>query len=200
MRFRTVCLTGLALSLALVVGGFYALSRGFSARTPPSAIETFVARRLRQIAIPRQARQAQNPISPSAGLMSEAMAHFADHCAVCHANDGSGDTDFGRGLYPKPPDMKLRDTQDLSDGELYYIIQNGVRFTGMPAFGDAAGGQDQDTWGLVHFIRRLPDLTAEEVKKISDMTPRSPAEVRQEEEIERFLRGEDIQPSETHQH
>ena len=67
--------------------------------------------------------------------MTDARAHFADHCAICHANDGSGDTPIGRALWPKAPDMRLRETQDLSDGELFWIIENGIRFTGMPALG-----------------------------------------------------------------
>src|SRR5688572_16973980 len=134
-RLRRSYFLFLVLCLALLAGGgLYFLSGGFSARSEPSAIEAFVAGRLRLIAIPRDARQVTSPVNPTAEVIAEAMSHYADHCAMCHANDGSGDTDFGRGLYPKPPDMRLRETQDLSDGELYYIIQNGIRFTGMPAF------------------------------------------------------------------
>jgi mono/diheme cytochrome c family protein len=199
--FRTSWLLGFGLCLALLIGGgLYFLARGFSARIPPSALEAFVARRLRLLAIPRDAREARSPVTPDAAVMSAAMAHFADHCAVCHANDGSGDTDFGRGLYPRPPDMRLPDTQNLTDGELYYITRNGIRFTGMPAFGDPANDPDEDTWGLVHFIRHLPELTADELARMGEMNPKSPMEMRLEEEIERFLRGEDVQPSETHQH
>jgi mono/diheme cytochrome c family protein len=184
----------------LIVGGAYFLSRGFSARREPLAIEAFIARRLRLIAIPRNARELTNPVRPTTEITGNGMAHFADHCAVCHANDGSGDTDFGRGLYPKPPDMRQAETQSLTDGELYYIIQNGIRFTGMPAFGEEGTDRDEDSWGLVHFVRRLPSLTSEELQRMSDMNPKSPDDIRQQEEIERFLRGEDVQPSETHQH
>ncbi len=87
-------------------------------------------------------------------------AHFADHCAVCHGNDGKGQTAFGKGLYPRPPDLSAPATQDLSDGELFYVIENGVRFTGMPAFGGE--GPPALTWHLVTFIRHLPSLTPEE--------------------------------------
>jgi mono/diheme cytochrome c family protein len=54
------------------------------------------------------------------------MEHFADHCVTCHANDGSGDTSFGEGLYPEPPDKRKKETQNKSDGELYYRIENGI--------------------------------------------------------------------------
>ena len=63
-------------------------------------------------------------------MIAEGRDHFADHCATCHANDGSGNTEMGRGLYPKAPDMRLPATQNLSDAELFYIIENGVRLTG----------------------------------------------------------------------
>lgn len=186
----------------LGVGGYLFLSRGFSAKASPTAAEAFIARRLRLLAIPRRARDAKNPVMLNEQVLASAMAHFADHCATCHANDGSGDTMFGRGLYPKPPDMRLAETQDLSDGDLYYIITNGIRFTGMPAFGEQNNDQqDAETWGLVSFIRHLPRLTPEELASMKEMNPRSPGELKQEDEFERFLRGEDIHPTQgTHQH
>ena len=130
-------------------------------------------------------------------VMTEAMAHFADHCATCHANDGSGDTSIGKGLYPKPPDLRAAGTQDLTDGELFYIIHNGIRLTGMPAFGQS--DEDADSWKLVHFIRHLPSITSDEVQKMKQMNPKSPQELEEEETIRRFLAGEDVQPT-SHKH
>jgi mono/diheme cytochrome c family protein len=128
------------------------------------------------------------------------MEHFADHCAFCHANDGSGNTDIGKGLYPKPPDMKQAATQDLSDGELFYIIQNGVRFTAMPGFA-TDGSQDQDSWKLVRFIRHLPMITDEELAQMKEMNPKTPADLKEEEEIKRFLEGtENPSSNEPHRH
>ena len=77
-------------------------------------------------------RDTPNPVSFSDAVWVESRAHFADHCAGCHANDGSGNTEVGRNLYPRAPDMRLAETQRLTDGELYWIIENGVRLTGMP--------------------------------------------------------------------
>jgi hypothetical protein len=61
--------------------------------------------------------------------LREARAHFADHCAICHANNGNGQTPIGRNVYPKAPDLRASDTQTMSDGELFYVIRNGIRFT-----------------------------------------------------------------------
>src|SRR6266702_8977047 len=198
MRIKYLVL--LLVVIRFAATGWYFLSRGFSARTQPSLAETFVARRLRHLAIPRLAREAKNLVPASPEVLAEAMAHFADHCAFCHANDGSGNTDIGRGLYPKPPDMRQSETQSLSDGELYYIIHNGVRFTGMPAFGPNNAGEDEDSWKLVRFIRHLPEMTDEEVARMKDMNPKNPADLQEEDDIKRFLEGESEPSGETQKH
>ena len=195
-----VAIIGLALA--------YFISHGFSARDEPMAIEAWVARQLRHIAVPRAARKMANPIPANPEVLSEAMEHFADHCAFCHSNDGSGNTAIGKGLYPKTPNMREAGTQNLSDGELYYIIENGIRFTGMPAFGEETGKADnKESWDLVHFIRHLPAITGEEIaemKKLSrmkEMNPKTPADLKEEEDINRFLEGGEPESSElAHQH
>ena len=153
-------------------------------------------------AMPPDASSRMNPVSNSPEVLEAARAHWADHCATCHANDGSGDTVMGKNLYPPAPDMRLPETQQLTDGELFYIIQNGIRLTGMPGWGTGASHDEEDSWKLVHFIRHLPQLALEEKKAMEKMNPKSPDDLREEEEEERFLRGEDSHEStpETHHH
>jgi len=186
-----------AILIVVIIGaaGWYLLARGFSARSTPNRIEAFIATRLRHLAMPRRAVEAKNPVTSSPEVLSEAMAHFADHCAICHGTDGAGRTKIADGLYPKPPDMKLPATQNLSDGEIYYIIRNGVRFTGMPAFGEDSEDEDLDSWKLVTFIRHLVSMTPEELAKMEEMIPKSPMEMQQDEEIRKFLQGDDTAPS-----
>ena len=170
--------SALALAFAALVAcaGLLAVSafvlHGFSARDEPSAVEAFVAHRLRHLAVPLAARQVENPIAPSEAVLAEARGHFADHCALCHGNDGRGDTPIGRNLYPKAPDLRAPGTQSLSDGELFYIIENGVRFTGMPAWGASESHGDEASWQLVHFIRHLPELTPAELAEMAELNPR----------------------------
>jgi hypothetical protein len=181
-------------------------SRGFSTRDQPTAMESWVAGKARTMAMPADARSRTNPIPDSPEVLAEARAHWADHCYSCHANDGSGDTVLGKHLYPPAPDMRLPATQQLSDGELFYIIQNGIRLTGMPAWGSAAssnglGHDEEDSWKLVHFIRHLPQVTVEEKKAMEKMNPKSPDDRREEQEEEKFLRGEDShEPTPEHHH
>jgi mono/diheme cytochrome c family protein len=178
------------------------VSQGVSARPTPSAIETTVARRLRATAIPRVARSLQNPVPASPAALNAGLEHFADHCATCHANNGSGDTEMGRGLYPKAPDMRLPATQSLTDGELFYIIENGVRLTGMPGWGTGTPDGELESWQLVHFIRRLPRLSEDEIDRMNELNPKSPAEFRDEEEARKFLAGEPQapKPAPAHRH
>jgi mono/diheme cytochrome c family protein len=160
---------------------------GISARDQPSRLEVFVARRVRALAIPANAKSAANPVTLTPDVLVAARAHFADHCASCHANDGSGQTEIGQNLYPKAPDMRLPATQNLTDGELFYIIHNGIRLTGMPAWGVADERADEDSWKLVYFIRHLPALTPAEIAEMEALNPKSPAEWEEEREDQRFL-------------
>jgi mono/diheme cytochrome c family protein len=158
------------------------------ARGVPSRTEVVVARSLRSWAVPRAARGRNNPFQSSPELLHESARHFADHCASCHGNDGSGDTEIGRNLFPRAPDMRLEPTQRLSDGELYYIIHNGIRWTGMPAWGDP--DSDLDSWKLVLFIRHLPQLRSDELRDMERFNPRSVVDQEEEKEEEDFLNGD----------
>jgi mono/diheme cytochrome c family protein len=153
------------LVVALAAAALAALrivQHGVSARDTPTAAEAALAGALRHAAVPRAARAMKNPLPLSDAVLAEAGAHWADHCATCHGLDGKGNTEVGRGLYPKVPDMS-DGSPDLSDGELFYIIANGVRLTGMPGWGDE---NKAETWRLVHFIRHLPKLTPAELESL----------------------------------
>src|SRR5580698_5333330 len=191
------------LTVGLLVAGFVAYSllhNGVSAKATPSAIEVMMARKARHMALPREARSLTNPVAVSDENLRDGMLHFADHCAICHGNDGSCDTMMGSGLYPKPPDMRRAETQNLSDGELFWIIENGVRFTGMPAFSTRHSSKE-DSWKLVHFIRHLPQLTAEERLEMERNNPKSPADLLEEQQENDFLSGKTpAPPAESHHH
>jgi mono/diheme cytochrome c family protein len=184
--------------LGAVVGGLLAYSvvrRGLSTRTEPSRIEESLARGMRRMATPRAVRSMANPVEPTPAVLQDARAHFADHCAVCHGNNGSGDTAIGRSLYPRSPDMRGEATQALTDGELFSIIENGIRLTGMPAWGTGTPDGEHASWALVHFIRRLPSLTEDEIQEMESLNPKSAEEWRADEEARRFLSGEEVEPA-----
>ena len=144
---------------------WFVTSRGFSAREKPTWYEAWIARHARRLANEPGARGLKNPLPATPLNVAEARDHFADHCAICHANDGSGKTVIGQNMYPPAPDMRTGATQELKDGELFYIIKNGIRFTGMPGW----GGEDEENWKLVLFIRHLPRITAKELEMMNEV-------------------------------
>lgn len=183
----------------VIIASVLAIHHGFSARDTPSGAEKVMAHTMRSLAVPSRAKNMKNPVPNTPENLQEATVHWADHCAFCHANNGSGDTEVGRNLYPKAPDMRLSDTQNSSDGELYYTIKNGVRLTGMPAWG-SPGDADEDSWKLVYFIRHLPKMTPQEAEEMKKLNPQSPMEKMEEHEEEQFLGGGSPAPQNRMQH
>jgi mono/diheme cytochrome c family protein len=171
--------------------GYQLFTTGFSAKPEPHPLEIVVARQIRHLAIPLEQRNAQNPIPLNPDVMKESLAHFADHCATCHANDGSGQTPIGKNVYPKVPDLRLADTQSMSDGEIFWVIHNGIRFTAMPAWGEGDPAEDKASWKLVHFIRHLPKLTPEELERMKALNPKTKHDLEEEAAFGQFLQGDD---------
>ena len=177
--------------------------RGVSAREKPSWIEAQAGVFMRGWMTPSIYKGLQNPLANTQENFLAAREHYADHCASCHANDGSGNTEMGQNLYPKAPDMRLPRTQQLSDGELFYIIENGVMLTGMPGWSTGTPEGERSTWQLVHFIRRLSSLTPEDLQQMERLNPRSRADIEEEMRVEQFLEGgapppQNISPADPH--
>jgi mono/diheme cytochrome c family protein len=190
MRRRTLIVIAIGAVLLLVgVAAVASMVRsGLSAHDQPTAMEAFMAGTVRRWAVPSDLCGAKNPVPVNAEILAEGRAHFADHCAGCHGNDGKGGG-MGSQMYPRTPDMTLPATQSRSDGELFAVIENGVRLTGMPGFGSGTAASANGSWSLVHFIRHLPELTSEELAAMEKLNPKSPEEWQQVEEEEAFLAG-----------
>jgi predicted CXXCH cytochrome family protein len=154
-----------ALLIVLFAGaicGALLIRRGFRATDAPSALEATLARAVRNLAIPRAERERKNPLEATAANLEAGREDFLARCASCHGHDGSAATPMGRNLYPRVPDLRAAPTQDLSDGEIHYIIENGVQLTGMPAWGNPHRESGDNGWNLVLFIRSLGPLTRQE--------------------------------------
>jgi mono/diheme cytochrome c family protein len=159
---RDALITLAVLAVVVAAAGFASLNRVFFGAAGP--VEAAVADRARRLAIPSEARRASNPLAAQTDAWRGALAHYAEHCESCHAYDGRGGGEIGRHLNPRVPDMTRPRTQTLSDGELFYIIQNGVRFTGMPAW--KSEHTAAESWRLVSFVRHIPMLTAADMREI----------------------------------
>jgi mono/diheme cytochrome c family protein len=191
-RFTKLVVISVAV-LAIVVAWWIArtLRYGFSAQDEPTKVEVILAQAMRRYAVPADVRDRKNPVPLTAEVLIEARAHFADHCAYCHGNDGKGRTQMGPRMYPKVPDMTLKETQSQTDGALFATIENGIRLTGMPGWGDGTAESAYESWTLVHFIRHLPKVTAEEIAEMEKLNPKSAAEIEAAREEEAFLAGDE---------
>lgn len=189
--FLTSLLTAILLcALGAAAFGFHVRrAGGFSARSEPTRLEAMLAQAMLKLATPEAIRDRRNPFPATPEAVQEGMNHFADHCAQCHANNGSGQTMLGAGMYPKPPDMRLAGTQRKTDGELFNAIENGIRLSGMPAFGGADGSTEVESWKLVLFLRHLPALSTQEEQAMEHGNPKSPSEMEEERREADFLNG-----------
>jgi mono/diheme cytochrome c family protein len=197
MRRRTKVLLAIVV-LAVAAGGVglvRTLRYGLSARDEPTRVEAFLAKTMRRYAVPADLRDKKNPRPASPEVIAEGRAHFADHCAFCHGNDGKGQTSIGPAFYPKVPDMTLGETQSQSDGALFATIENGIRLTGMPAWGDGTPNSAAGSWALVHFIRHLPEITPDEIEEMKALNPKTRAELAAETEERQFLEGGEDGPA-----
>ena len=153
----------LGVAVICAAGAGALLYRGFRANSEPSALEASIARTARDFAIPRSAKREQSPLKATSEELSEGRDQFIARCATCHGNEADGKTPVGRALYPRVPDLRSTRTQALSDGELHYIIENGVQLTGMPAMERPHQENAGDSWKLVLFIRSLRPFSKNEL-------------------------------------
>jgi hypothetical protein len=155
----------------------------------PWLFEESVARATWRFMVPAKIRRASNPIPATPVVLKEARAHWADHCALCHDNDGSGETPVGRRVYPQAPDLRSARMQALTDGELFYAIERGIPWTAMPGWTTNTPEGETQSWALVRFIRHLPSMTAAELREMEGLNPKPPVNPEQEKEIDDFLKG-----------
>jgi hypothetical protein len=92
----------LILAFGCILYGAWMINHGFSTRESPGLIENALAETVRDAAIPSGYKAMKNPVTVTPDVLNEGVAHWADHCATCHANNGSGDTMYGKTMYPRP--------------------------------------------------------------------------------------------------
>ncbi|MCA9422562.1 MAG: cytochrome c [Nitrospira sp.] len=197
-RIKVLFIIFLFILVGALLTAFWLLPGAFSAKATPPEWEVKAARFIRHLATPSHFLEMANPVPYSTEALAEARHHFADHCATCHANDGSGKTHMGPNFYPPVPDLRDPVIQSMADGELFYVIHYGIRFTGMPAWGKGLPEKDLESWKLVHLIRHFPNITPEEISEMKQFNPLTREEREEQEALDQFLSGEDISPPEHH--
>jgi mono/diheme cytochrome c family protein len=144
------------LMLGVIGAMLGALVQGCTANKPPSEGETNLANAAKDVVIPLEAGKMPNPLPDTDEVVSQGQEVFLGSCAQCHGPEARGDTTVGRNMNPPAMDLTSSHVQHWNDGELFWIIRNGVRLTGMPSWQSTIS--ENDTWKLVRFIHKLPRL------------------------------------------
>src|SRR5512143_871196 len=151
--------TGAVVAVYLATGSFDA-----AATTPPQKLETRLATFALNRSVARRASSEKNPFSASADVLREGFEHYKENCVVCHGAPGVDVAEIGQGLNPPAPELTLPRVQRRPDGELFWIVSNGIRMTGMPAFKPTH--KPEEIWKIVAFMRHLEEITSEEQKAL----------------------------------
>jgi mono/diheme cytochrome c family protein len=142
-------------------GGFYSVAG--TAGDP--AMVTWALTQVRTVSINRHANE-QPPASINIGdaaiVQAGAKAFAQQGCATCHGAPGVNWAKFSEGLHPDPPDLK-EIAGELSPGQLFWVIKNGINMTGMPSFAQA-GAKDDEIWSIVAFVKKLPGVSEADYK------------------------------------
>lgn len=152
---------GVVVTLIVLGGGAYLYLRlGFldlRADLHPSAFEKSQAMSFMDASTDRHAPDQKNPIEPSEANLIEGVKLYKTYCAACHGAPNHPEKNFGHPFYPPAPQfMVMEDMPDMPENQNFYIIQHGVRWTGMPAWENTLN--DQQIWKLVAFLSRIDKL------------------------------------------
>lgn len=161
-KMRTVFVTLMVTDAAALAGGAGAIAAGafdVAATDPHWPLTIWVMDQARTRSI--QVRAAS--LVPPAGydetaLIELAAGHFADHCATCHGAPGTARSPVMDGLYPQPPNL-AEAARRYTPGELFWILKNGIKMTGMPSM---ASDGDALLWNTVALLQRLPTMSDEQ--------------------------------------
>ena len=151
VSYRLLISIGFGLALALFLS--FLVMRGFSADGQPSNAERTLANFAKDVVVPLEAKSRKNPYASEAAALQEGLQIYQQACSVCHGNDGRSDIAFGRAMYPPAMDLTSPHVRSWSGAELFWIVQNGVRLTGMPAWRSML--DEPSTWKVIVAMRQL---------------------------------------------
>ena len=144
--------------VVLAIGGFiFATGRFNVAATAPPDVADKVAPWVLDKSIKRGAKSVTDPVSKDTNAVALGLSHYRENCLPCHGAPGVEPAEFHEGMNPAPPEIESEDLQHASDAELFWVIKNGIRMTGMPAFG--GNHSDEEIRHIVAFVRHTPQLT-----------------------------------------
>ncbi len=158
-----------ALAAVLVLGLAIALSGAFNvaATNPDSALTTWVLHTTMRRSVAMRSSDIVPPKSFSDEDVRRGFEEFNAMCVTCHGAPGKKRSLAGKGLRPQAPNL-VNAARHWNAGNLYWIVKNGIKMTGMPAFGPTH--DDATLWNIVAFVSRLPDMTEKQYQQLEEQT------------------------------
>ncbi len=155
----------------LIIGGLIYMYSGIfdiSARVPHDPITLWAMNTVRDNSIKHNAdNNIKTPDLNDSDLVKMGFVHYREMCVGCHGGPGIERSEIGQGLYPKAPSL-ARVANDWTPHQLFWITKNGLKMTGMPAFGPTHS--DEMIWAIVAFTKKLPTLTKEQYQTFDKET------------------------------
>jgi mono/diheme cytochrome c family protein len=185
VRFALSLLLALLLLAAAGLAFVYLGAYDVAATRPHTALVEGLLETLRTRSVAARADGVPDPPPVDADLLAEGFEHYEAMCVACHGAPGRERGELGQGMTPEPPHL-AEDPWDLSEREVFWIVKNGIKLAGMPAFGPTHS--DRQIWGLVAVVRRLPRMDADEYRR------QFPDEVRDP------LGADSLHPEDGHEH
>ena len=159
----------LGLAVLAIIAGLVVMLSGVinvAATNPHNPITALILDTTMDNSVRHHAKGITAPPLDDAKMVMEGFRHYREMCVGCHLAPGINSSEIRKGLLPEPP--KLQEAvDDWKPNELFWIIKNGVKMTGMPAWGPTHS--DQKIWAIVAFLEKLPHMTAEQYKEMDKM-------------------------------
>jgi len=156
--------------LIIAVGSFLFMYSGFynlSATIPHMNATEFAIHMMKEKSIQTNSKKIEVPNLDDKKLILSGYKGYDAMCVTCHAAPGKSATVIADGLYPKPPELDNKEIlEEWNDKEIFWIIKNGIKMTGMPAYGPTHS--DEDLWAIVAFLNQLPEMSEKEYKAMED--------------------------------
>ncbi len=157
-------LASIILVIIAVLGFVYSGMFNVSTQWEDPAVLRWMMIATREASIESHAKNIKAPILGSATQIENGFRSYREMCAVCHTPPSGSDSPIKQGLNPPPPDLAEAEDHAMSNAELFWVIKNGIRMTGMPAWGPSH--DDAEIWDIVAFLKALPTIDANEYKRL----------------------------------
>ena len=160
-----------AVVVVIFISGFlffiYSGMYNMSAMEPHNGLTLWMMNTVKDNSIEHQAKDIKAPNLNDSTLVKTGFSHYREMCVGCHGGPGQSRDEIGQGLYPMAPTL-AKSAKELLPAQLFWITKNGIKMTGMPAFGKTH--PDDKIWAIVSFLEKLPGMTKEQYQALDEAT------------------------------